>query len=164
MDTTTYVMIGAVVVLAVVVAVVARRRRDRSLEPVRLGPSWTPPGSALAARAAQRPATDVLGDDDRVVSLGAHTGHDAETVATVVLAYDELLSVLGVTPLPADHHYRVYDAYDPPVVGRDADRRPIPDPVRVARDIERRTRIPQDTARHVLEALLNEQTSPRSSE
>lgn len=163
MGATTYVMIAVIVVLALMVAIVTRRRRDRSLQPVRLGPSWSPTGTSSGRRTAQA-ATDVLGDDDRVADLCARTGHDEETVATVVLAYDELLSVLGVSPLPADHHYRVYDAYDPPVVGRDAEYRPIPDPVRIARDVEQRTRIGQDVARQIIDALLHEHAAPRRDE
>lgn len=154
MEWTTYLLIGVVVLLALVAVLAARRRRDRSLEPVRLGPAWAPPGGRDARDDGAPPASEVLRDDGRVPTLSARTGVDEETVATVLVAYDELLAVLGVARLPAGHRYRVYDPYDPPVVGRDAANRPIADPVRVARDVERHTGVREATARQVLDALL----------
>lgn len=158
MDVTTYALVGVVVVLAIVVAVAARRRRDRSLDPVRLGPAWTPSGTAAASSRATTAlrAAEVLGDDPRVGQLQERTGLDAESVATVLIAWDELLSVLGYLALPADHRYWVYDPYDPPVASRGPDNRPVADPVRVARDVDRRTRVSEADARAVLDALLED--------
>lgn len=153
-DVTTYALAGVVVVLAIVVAIATRRRRDRSLDPVRLGPSWTPPGSD--PRGGRPGAAEALRDDDRVERVRDRTGLDDETVATVLIAWDELLSVLGYRSLPADHRYRVYDPYDPPIPSRGADNRPVADPVRVARDVDRRTGVAEIDARTVLDALLED--------
>lgn len=151
-DGTLYVIAGGVVLLLVVAAFAARRRRSRAVEPVRLGPSWSPQVGANARKRGGDVGA-LLKDDPRVEALTARTGQDERTVATVVLAWDEFNAVLGERSL-ADHQFRIYDPYDPPVVGRRADMRPVVDPARVARDIERRTAVAETDARLVLDALI----------
>jgi hypothetical protein len=155
MDPTTYALIGAVVVLAVLVGLVTRNRRDRSLQPVRLGPAWSPAGGGGRGGDVIG-AVDVLGEDDRVGHVSQRTGLDEETVATVLLAWDELASVLGHGPLASDHRYRIYDPFDPPVTARSADGRPVVDPARVARDVDTRTSVAEVDARTVLTVLHDE--------
>ena len=77
-------------------------------------------------------------------------------MATVLQAWDEHLAVLGFLTLPASHRYRVYDPYDPPIVGRGPDNRPVADPIRVARDVGQRTRVAEIDARTVLDTLLGD--------
>ncbi|MCC5950106.1 MAG: hypothetical protein JJT89_16775 [Nitriliruptoraceae bacterium] len=145
MEPTTIALIAVPVVLAVVLLVAGRRRRDQALVPVRLGPRWEHPDAGDASV----PITD-----ERVEVLVDRTGVSATGVATVLGAWDEFLAVLGFLDLPPGHRYRVYDPYDPPVVGRDAEGRPITDPVRVARDVAQRTAVAENDARTVLDALL----------
>lgn len=140
--------IGGVVLLLLVVLVATRGRRRRDLEPVRLGPSWTPPGSVST------PPIDPS-RDERVAPLAARSGSDELTVASVLVAWDEYLSVLGLVEMPPGHRYRVYDPYDPPVAER-RDGRPMPDPVRVARDVSSRLGIGEVDARGILDALLED--------
>jgi hypothetical protein len=145
---------GIVVVLAFSVAWVARQRRDDALVPVRLGPAWEP-GSHDGPGAPREP-------DPRVEVLRQRTGCDAETVATVLTAWDEHLAVLGLLSLPASHRYRVYDPPDPPAASPGPDNRPVADPGRVARDVARQTRTPEHDARTVLDALLGDDEDQRS--
>jgi hypothetical protein len=149
MEPLTIGLIAAVVVLAGAVALGSRNRRDRSLDPVRLGPAWEQPG------ASDEPAVDP-GDDPRVELLTDRTDIGATEVAIVLQAWDEHLAVLGFITLPASHRYLVYDPYDPPIAGRGPDNRPVADPVRVARDIAQRTRVAEVDARTVLDTLLGE--------
>lgn len=149
MEPTTAALIAVPVALAIVVLLVSRSRRDQSLAPVRLGPRWEHPG------AGDEPQRDPA-DDDRVELLVERTGLDASEVAVVLQAWDEHLAVLGFLDLPASHRYLVYDPYDPPVVGRGPDNRPVADKVRVARDVDRRTQVSEVDARTVLDALLDD--------
>lgn len=149
MDPLTIVLVVVALVFAGVAAIAARSRRDRSLEPVRLGPAWEQPG------AADEPAVDPT-EDPRVAYLTDRTDIGASEVATVLQAWDEHLAVLGFLTLPASHRYRVYDPYDPPIAGRGPDNRPVADPVRVARDVGQRTRVAEIDARTVLDTLLGD--------
>ncbi len=149
MDPLTIGLVAAAAVFAGAVAVASRSRRDRSLQPVRLGPAWEQPG------AADEPEVDPT-DDDRVAWLTDRTDIGAGEVAIVLQAWDEHLAVLGFLTLPASHRYLVYDPYDPPIAGRGPDNRPVADPVRVARDIAQRTRVAEVDARTVLDTLLGD--------
>jgi hypothetical protein len=142
---------AAVVVILLVALLIGRRRRGTDHGPVRLGPSWTPPEEdlyddpeAVAAREAElRMATDATQLDER-------------TVTVTLEAWWEYLSVLRLRPLPRAHDYRFYDPYDPPVAERGPDG-PIPDPVRVARDVGQRTDVLELDAAEVLAAVRPEQ-------
>lgn len=147
MEPMTYGLVALALALIVLTLVAARRRRDADLAPVRLGPSWEPPDGAPTTT-----GPDI--DDPRVEVLAARTALPPATVREVLGAWDEHLSVLGFLSLPPSHRYRVYDPYDPPVASRDAANRPVADPRRVARDVERRTAMSELDARTVLEALL----------
>lgn len=140
-----------IVVLALVLVALSagRRRRDAALEPTRLGPSWAPPSPDPGQATAVDPP-DV--DPERVGAVAQRSGWDEPVVATVLGAWIEYLGVVGLRNLPADHDYRVYDPYDPPVVTRTADRTPIVDPERVARDVATRLRLPEVAATEILAA------------
>ena len=148
MEPTTYALAAAVLVVGALVAWGARRRRSDALVPLRLGPTWEP-NDVDVSTAAPEP-------DPRVEVLQQRTGCDADTVATVLAAWDEHLAVLGFLSLPAGYRYRVYDPYDPPVASRGPDNRPVADRARVARDVDRRTATTEFDARTVLEALLGD--------
>jgi hypothetical protein len=156
MEPLTIVLVAVALVLAGVAATAARSRRDRSLEPTRLGPAWEHPG------AADEPAVDPA-DDPRVAMLTERTDIAAGDVAVVLQAWDEHLAVLGFLTLPASHRYRVYDPYDPPIASRGPDNRPVADPVRVARDVAQRTRIAEIDARTVLDTLLGDDDDDRAA-
>ena len=149
MEPMTYGLVAVAVALIALTLVGAQRRRDADLAPVRLGPSWEPPDGGPWASGPDH-------DDPRVEVLVARTTLPAATVAEVLGAWDEHLAVLGFLSLPPSHRYRVYDPYDPPVASRDAANRPVADPRRVARDVERRTSVQELDARTVLEALLTD--------
>ncbi|MEX1178308.1 MAG: hypothetical protein WEB09_07585 [Nitriliruptor sp.] len=137
----------AFAVLALIALVFGRNRRDASLEPTRLGPSWSPPADAEAAE-----VTDPDSQARRVATVTERTGVAAPTVTSVLQIWDEYLGVLGLAPLPAGHRRRVYDPYDPPVARRGADGRPEPDRDRVARDVASRLGIEEAVAHEVLRA------------
>jgi hypothetical protein len=144
--TTALVLGGAVVVLLLLVVLFATsRRRDRATEPVRLGPSWTPPGSSSAPRVDPQ-------DDERVPLLVERTGLGPVEVATSLVAWDEYLAVLGLLELPPGHRWLVYDPYDPPVAER-RDGRAVPDRTRVARDTSMRTGVAESAVLRTLDAL-----------
>lgn len=145
--TTTALVLGAALVVVLLVAVLfaTSRRRDRATEPVRLGPSWTPPGSSTAPRVDPQ-------DDERVPMLVERTGADPVEVATSLVAWDEYLAVLGLLELPPGHRWLVYDPYDPPVAER-RDGRAIPDRTRVARDTAVRTGVAEAAVLRTLDAL-----------
>jgi hypothetical protein len=63
--------------------------------------------------------------------------------------------VLRVRPLPRAHRYRFYDPYDPPVTELGPDG-PVPDPVRVARDVAQRTSVQEIDAMAVLHAVVRD--------
>jgi hypothetical protein len=148
--TSTLLAIVVPIVLVVLIATLlaVRSRRDRATEPVRLGPSWSPPGASSTPLADPR-------DDDRVPVLVEQTGCEPSTVATVLVAWDEYLAVLGLLDLPANHRWLVYDPYDPPVAER-RDGRPVADRVRVARDVSTRAGVSEADARTTLAALLED--------
>jgi hypothetical protein len=138
--------VGALAVIALLVLVASRNRRDASLEPTRLGPSWNPP-------AGQEEAPD---DPEvrsrRIQDVVSRTEASEQTVTAVLDIWDEYLGVLGLAPLPAGHRRQVYDPYDPPVAKRGHDGRPEPDRERVARDVASRLGIDEAVALRVLEA------------
>lgn len=141
---------GAVTVLGLSGAAIARRRSQQEpnwLAPARLGPSWSPsrPG-AIAATELLEVRTA------RAEAVQGRTGLDRGTVDTVLSAWDEYRAVLGLADLPGDHAYRVYDPYVPPVAER-GPYGPVPDPMRVARDVAARTSVSRDDAVRVLDAL-----------
>lgn len=138
--------LAAVVVLAIVVALSNRKRRDASLEPTRLGPSWTPPDAEDEAQ-----ETDPEVRSRRIADVAARTDAAEETVAAVLDIWDEYLGVLGLAPLPAGHRRQVYDPYDPPVARRGPDGRPEPDRERVARDVASRLGIDEAVTLQILE-------------
>jgi hypothetical protein len=149
LDPVVLAAVAAVAVLLLVGLVLSatRRRRDAALEPTRLGPSWAPPAADPDAPIAVDPPEV---DRDRVRAVAERSGWDEPVVATVLGAWIEYLGVVGLRKLPPDHDYRVYDPYDPPVVKRAADRTPIADPERVARDVAARTRVPEPAAIEIL--------------
>lgn len=139
---------AAVVVVFIVVGLVAgRSRRDASLAPARLGPSWAP--------SIPEDEAPVVDPEDRPRRAGAIAGRvegtDEATVAAVLEVWDEYLGVLGLAPLPAGHHRRVYDPYDPPVAKRGADGQTVPDRERVARDIASRLGLDEALALEILQ-------------
>jgi hypothetical protein len=140
------------VVLVVAVIVFSRRRSETSDlgSPVRLGPSWSPPEDELA----DDPSAVALRERDLTVAKGG-VDLDERAVTTTLEAWWEYLSVLRVRPLPRGHRYRFYDPYDPPVTELGPDG-PVPDPVRVARDVAQRTSVAEIDAFAVLEAVLRE--------
>ena len=152
-DPTTLALVAAAVVLVLAVVLGSRRRRIRSLDPVQLGPRWQPSGFQELPRVEP-------GDDERVDLLSERTGLDRATVSTVLVGWEEHLSVIGVLTLPAEHTYRVYDPYSPPIPERGADGRPVADPARATRDIATRTRVSEADARSVLDALLSHDEDP----
>ncbi|MFA9432773.1 hypothetical protein [Egicoccus sp. AB-alg2] len=151
------VLLLAVVVIAVVVLigvlVSAQRRRDAALEPVALGPSWTPPGVDPDDDAPDTAYPDV-DPEDQASFIAERTGAPRKVIDEVVNAWHEYLSVIGLASLPATHRYRIYDPYNPPVARRGHDGTPVADPDRVARDIGMRTGIPERDAADVLAAEL----------
>lgn len=138
------------VVLVVAVIVFSRRQRDTSdlAGPVRLGPSWSPPEDELV----DDPSAAALRDRDLAAAKGA-ADLDERSIATALEAWWEYLSVLRVRPLSRGHRYRFYDPYDPPVTELGPDG-PVPDPVRVARDVAQRTSVAEIDAVAVLNAVL----------
>jgi hypothetical protein len=136
--------VGALAVLALIALIASRNRRDASLEPTRLGPSWDPPS------AEQQEAADPEARARRVQDVVARTDAEQETVAAVLDIWDEYLGVLGLAPLPAGHRRQVYDPYDPPVAKRGPDGRPAPDRQRVARDVSSRLGIDEDLTLRIL--------------
>lgn len=135
--------------LAVVGALVAgRNRRAASLEPTRLGPSWSPPPGEDDEVVAVDPEVRAR----RVSAVVSRTDVDEATAAAVLEVWDEYLGVLGLSPLPAGHRRQVYDPYDPPVARRGSDGRPEPDRERVARDVASRRGIEETVALEVLHA------------
>jgi hypothetical protein len=139
--------LAALAVLALVVLISSRNRRDASLEPTRLGPSWTPPEGEDGAQTADPEARA-----RRVADVVSRTEVAEPTVAAVLDIWDEYLGVLGLAPLPAGHRRQVYDPYDPPVATRGEDGRPEPDRERVARDVASRLGIEEAVTLAVLEA------------
>jgi hypothetical protein len=140
----------AVVVLAVLATaalVAGRNRRDASLEPTRLGPSWSPPSGDGAAE-----GPDPESRARRVSAVVADTESDESTVVAILDIWDEYLGVLGLAPLPAGHRRQVYDPYDPPVARRSHDGRPEPDRERVARDVASRLGFDEAVTLEVLRA------------
>ena len=154
MDATTVLLVAGVGALAavVVILVAARSRRERALEPVRLGPSWSPeiPDDDAAVDTAPPPPAD---REARARTVMERTGLDRQAIDTVLNAWDEYLAVIGVVSLPVTHRYKVYDPYDPPVPERGPNG-PIPDPVRVARDVSYRTAVAEVDASTVFDALF----------
>ncbi|MTV26344.1 hypothetical protein FTX61_13105 [Nitriliruptoraceae bacterium ZYF776] len=138
---------AAVVVLLLIGLVAGRNRRDASLAPARLGPSWAP--------SVPEDAEPALDPDDRARRAGAAAARvedaDEATAAAVLEVWDEYLGVLGLAPLPAGHHRRVYDPYDPPVAKRGADGRAVPDRERVARDVASRIGVDEALALEILQ-------------
>lgn len=139
--------LGAVALLALIVLFASRNRRDASLEPTRLGPSWTPPEGEEAAQ-----TDDPEARARRIVDVAARTEAAEPTVAAVLDIWDEYLGVLGLAPLPAGHRRQVYDPYDPPVARRGPDGRPEPDRERVARDVASRLGIDEAVTLEILAA------------
>ncbi|MEX1162881.1 MAG: hypothetical protein WEB03_04810 [Nitriliruptor sp.] len=137
----------ALAAVALVALVAGRNRRDASLEPTRLGPSWTPPGAGEAESMAD-PDTRAR----RIAEVVRRTEVDEPTAVAVLEIWDEYLGVLGLTPLPAGHRRRVYDPYDPPVARRGPDGRPEPDRDRVARDVAGRLGIDETVANAIIAA------------
>jgi hypothetical protein len=138
--------VGVLAVLATIALIAGRNRRDASLEPTRLGPSWTPPAADGAT--GQDPEVRAR----RVSTVVEETEvPEAEAVAILDI-WDEYLGVLGLAPLPAGHRRRVYDPYDPPVARRGHDGRPEPDRERVARDVASRLGIDETVTLEVLRA------------
>jgi hypothetical protein len=139
--------VGALAVLALVVLIASRNRRDASLAPTRLGPSWEPPSGAQEAE-----TDDPEARSRRIADVVARTEVAEPTAAAVLDIWDEYLGVLGLRALPAAHRRQVYDPYDPPVATRGSDGRPEPDRGRVARDIASRLGIDEAVALRVIEA------------
>jgi hypothetical protein len=136
--------IGVAVVLVLFALVLGRRRRATALEPTRLGPSWTP----SEAERVSDPAVDAE-REDTARRVAEQTGLDREVVDETLAAWWEYLAVLRIGSLPRSHRYRFYDPYDPPVAERGPDG-PIPDPVRVARDVAQRSGVVEIDAAQVL--------------
>ena len=151
------VLLLVVVVIALVVVVgslvSAQRKRDAALEPVALGPSWTPPGVDPDDDTPDTafPEVDV---EDQATFIGERTGAPRGTIDEVVNAWHEYLAVIGLASLPQTHRYRIYDPYNPPVARRSHDGVAVADPDRVSRDIGMRTAITERDAAEVLEAAL----------
>jgi hypothetical protein len=147
MPTVAIAVLVAVVLLGVAL-VLGRHRREAALEPVRLGPSWTP---------GRDQATGDLRDPDAVArradAVAERAGIDRAIVARILDVWDEYLGVLGLAPLASDHRRLIYDPYDPPVAQRGRDGRPQPDPDRVARDAAGRLGVAESVAQDVLRAL-----------
>jgi hypothetical protein len=145
-----FIIIAIVLVLAVIVF--SRRKRDAADVggSVRLGPSWSPPEDDLV----DDPSAMALRDRD-LAAAGAAVDLDERAVATTLEAWWEYLSVLRVRPLPRAHRYRFYDPYDPPVTELGPDG-PVPDPVRVARDVAQRTSVQEIDAMAVLHAVVRD--------
>lgn len=138
---------AVVVVLLLVGLVASRRRREANLAPARLGPSWAP-----SASEDDEPALDPDDRARRASAVGAQVPEvDEATVIAVLEVWDEYLGVLGLAPLPAGHHRRVYDPYDPPVAKRGADGRAVPDRERVARDVASRLGVDEALAYEILQ-------------
>jgi hypothetical protein len=145
---TVAIAVALAVVLLVAALVLGRRRRETALEPVRLGPSWTP---------GRDQASGDLRDPDAVArradAVAERTGTDRAVVIRILDVWDEYLGVLGLVPLASDHRRLIYDPYDPPVAQRGPDGRPQPDPDRVARDAAGRLGVAESVAQDVLRAL-----------
>jgi hypothetical protein len=139
--------LAAVAVLALVVLVASRNKRDASLEPTRLGPSWAPPEGEGSAQ-----TDDPEARTRRIADVVSRTEAAEPTVAAVLDIWDEYLGVLGLAPLPAGHRRQVYDPYDPPVARRGSDGRPEPDRERVARDVASRLGIDEAVTLEILAA------------
>jgi hypothetical protein len=138
------------VVLVVAAVLFSRRQRDSAElgSPVRLGPSWSPPEDELA----DDPSALALRERDLTVAKGA-VDLDERAVTTTLEAWWEYLSVLRVRPLPRGHRYRFYDPYDPPATELGPNG-PVPDPVRVARDVAQRTSVAEIDAVAVLQTVV----------
>ncbi|GGI09291.1 hypothetical protein [Egicoccus halophilus] len=147
------VAVVVVVVVAIAALVSGRRRRDASLEPVALGPSWRPPEHE---REGERPDTAYpeVDVEEQAAFIAERTDAPRPVIDEVVNAWNEYLSVIGLAQLPATHDYRIYDPYNPPVARRGPDGEPVADPERVARDVGMRTTILERDAATVLEAEL----------
>jgi hypothetical protein len=142
--------IGVAVVLVLLALMLGRRRRDTALEPTRLGPSWTPSEPDRISD----PAVDAE-REDTARRIAEQTGLDRDIVDETLAAWWEYLAVLRIGTVPRAHHYRFYDPYDPPVAERGPDG-PIPDPVRVARDVAQRTGVVEIDAAQVLAVVAAE--------
>jgi hypothetical protein len=141
-------LVLVVLLLGVYVALeIGRRRRDAALEPVRLGPSWSPFGD-FARDEVRSPADAAARADD----VAARTGIERSTVTQVLRVWDEYLGVLGLAPLPEGQARLVYDPSDPPGAHRGVDGRPVPDRSRAARDAARRIGVAETVAYEILEA------------
>jgi hypothetical protein len=138
--------VGVLAVLATVALIAGRNRRDASLEPTRLGPSWSPP----ASDGATGPDPEVRAR--RVATVVAETDVAESDAGAILDIWDEYLGVLGLGPLPAGHRRQIYDPYDPPVARRGHDGRPEPDRERVARDVASRLGIDETVTLEVLRA------------
>lgn len=147
--------LGVFVVLVILVALASRNRRDASLEPTRLGPSWTPPEGEEATG-----TDDPEARSRRLAAVAGTTGASEATVAAVLDIWDEYLGVLGLAPLPAGHRRQVYDPYDPPVARRGPDGQPEPDRERVARDVASRLGIDEAVTLEILAADDGPPTTP----
>lgn len=160
MEPVTIALLAAagVVVLLVLAGVLVRRRRERALTPVRLGPRWEPQARGELAG----PTVDPEAREQRAETIRARTDLDRETVDTVLAAWDEYLAVIGLGELPPGHRYRVFDPYDPPIPERGPSG-PVTDPVRVARDVERRTGVSEADAMAVLQALHDTPEGPSAA-
>lgn len=145
------VIVGALALVAVLVA--GQRRRDASLAPIPLGPSWSPPGYDPDDETPDTafPGVDA---DERAAFVAERTGAPRHVIDDVDNAWQEYLAVIGLASLPPTHTYRIYDPYNPPVARRGDDGRPVADPGRVARDVGMRTAIPERDAADVLAADL----------
>ena len=152
--TTTLLVAGAGVLAVVVILVTARSRRGRTFEPVRLGPSWSPEIPDDEDTGPPPPADR----EERARTVMERTGLDRPAIDIVLNAWDEYLAVIGVASLPVTHRYEVYDPYDPPVPERGPNG-PIPDPVRVARDVSYRTTVTEVDATTVFDALFEHDES-----
>jgi hypothetical protein len=145
---TVLIAVALAVILLATALVLGRRRRETALEPVRLGPSWTP---------GQDEMSGDLRDPDAVArradAVAERTGTDRAVVVRVLDVWDEYLGVLGLAPLASDHRRLLYDPYDPPVARRGPDGRPQPDPDRVARDAAGRLGVAESVSQDVLRAL-----------
>jgi hypothetical protein len=142
-----FIVVAVVLVLAVILF--SRRQRDNADVggPARLGPSWSPPEDDLV----DDPSAVALRERDLAVA-GAAVDLDERAVATTLEAWWEYLSVLRIRPLPRAHRYRFYDPYDPPATELGPNG-PVPDPVRVARDVAQRTSVVEIDAVAVLHAV-----------
>lgn len=147
--------VAAGILLLVTALVLGRRRRSTSLEPIRLGPAWTP------SREDEQDDPAAVDQREQVARVAVdQTGLERDTVDATLAAWWEYLAVLRIGTLPRAHRYRFYDPYDPPVVERDSDGRPLPDPIRVARDVAQRTDVVEIDAVEVLRVAAAEQAGP----